>query len=342
VRTTDVRADPGTAGGRYLEIDALKAIGILSVVLIHSVVAPLPELQTPGERWLLAATRFAVPGFLLASGFLYSSRRAIPFEVTSGRLRRVLLPYLLASAVAQARRFLLGGPISLDTIAYDFLTGSSLNIYYYVFVLFWLILSAPLLARMPGRLLLFAFPLLLGFQVADELGMFHLGTTWGWRNPLRWGAYFLLGWLLRLHHSEWSPWVRVSRRWLGPALVLLVAAAWVAMARLDQPLAGLAAWFHTYLILCSIVVLVGRQRWRLPGLEWLSNATYPIYLYHLYFIWIAAEISSVGVPTATPPGPGGIGVFLVSRWAAGMAGSLALIAAARWCAGSRSRKWIGA
>jgi surface polysaccharide O-acyltransferase-like enzyme len=331
-----------TAGHRYTEIDAIKAIGILSVVLIHSVLAPLPELQTPGERWLLAATRFAVPGFLLASGFLYSTGRAIPFEVTARRLRRVLLPYLVASAIAQTRRFLVGGPISLDTIAYDLLTGSSLNIYYYVFVLFWLILSAPLLARIPGRLLLLALPLLLAFQVADELGMFHLATTWAWRNPPRWGAYFLLGWLLRLHYFEWSRWVRVSTRWHGPTLALLVAAAWIAMARLDQPLAGLAAWLHTYVILCSIVVFAGRPQWRSPILEWLSNATYPIYLYDLYFIWLATEMLSIWVPAAAHPGGGGIGAFLICRWAAGMAGSLALIAVARWCAGSRSRQWIGA
>ena len=65
VRGADIRADPATAGHRYREIDALKAIGILTVVLIHSVLAPWPELQSPGERWLLAATRFAVPGTAL-------------------------------------------------------------------------------------------------------------------------------------------------------------------------------------------------------------------------------------------------------------------------------------
>lgn len=339
---TDFHADQRTGGHRYSEIDAIKAIGILGVVLIHSVPTTWQEWQTPGERWLLAVTRFAVPSFLLASGFLYAARRKVPSDVTVRRLRRVLLPYLVASAVAQSRRFLLGGPMSLDTVAYDLLTGSSLNVYYYVFVLFWLILLVPLLARLPERLLLLALPLLMGCQVADELGTFDLSTAWAWRNPLRWAAYFLLGWLLRLHYPTWSQWVRVSGRWLGATLAALVAAAWIAMAVLDPSLAGLAAWFHTYAMIGCIVVLVSRAQGRSPTLEWLSNASYPIYLYHLYFIWMAAEILPARIPAEAFPGGGGVWALVASRWVAGIAGSLAVVAMTRWCAGSRSRKWLGA
>jgi fucose 4-O-acetylase-like acetyltransferase len=338
----DICGDPGSGGHRYTEIDAIKALGILTVVLIHSVPTPWQELQTPGERWLLAATRFAVPGFLFASGFLYATQLEVPWGVTAGRLRRVLVPYLIASAVAQIRRFLLGGPMSLDTVSYDLLTGSSLNVYYYVFVLFWLILATPVLARLPERLLLLALPVLLALQVADEMAVFHLSTTWSWRNPLRWGAYFLLGWLLRLHYSEWSRWLHISGRWLGATLACLVAAGWIAMAVLAQPVTGLVAWLCTYAMICSIVVFATKPRWRRPTLEWLSNATYPIYLYHYYFIWMAMEALPAWVPTEPLRGGGGVGVFLLSRWAAGMAGSLGLIAVARWCAQSRSRKWLGA
>jgi surface polysaccharide O-acyltransferase-like enzyme len=342
VRAACIHADPGTEGHRYIEIDAIKAIGILGVVLIHSVPTPWPALQTPGERWLLAATRFAVPGFLMASGFLYSTRGDLPSGATTGRLRRLLLPYLVASAAAQTRRYLMGGPISLDTIAYDFFTGSSLNLYYFVFVLFWLILSAPLLARLPDRLLVLAFPLLLALQVADEMGTLHLSATWAWRNPLRWAAYFLFGWLLRLHQSEWSRWVRSSGRWLGTTLASLVVVGWIGMAMLDQRPAALAAWLHTYLMICSIVVLASRAQWRSPTLEWLSNATYPIYLYHFYFIWMATETLSVWIPAEAAPGGSGVGALLAARWAAGMAGSLGMIAVARWYQGSRSREWLGA
>jgi len=339
---TGVDPGPGTAGYRYAEIDALKALGILTVVLIHSVSTPWLQSQTPGERWVLAVTRFAVPGFLFASGFLYSTRNAVPRATTVGRVRRVLLPYLVASAVAQARRYLMGGHISLGTIAYDLVTGSSLNPYYYVFVLFWLILLTPALARLPERRIPLVCTVLLALQVADELGIFHFSTTWAWRNPLRWGAYFVLGWLFRLHYSPWTRWVVASRRWLGTTLASLVAAAWIAMAALDQPLATIAAWLHTYAMICAIVVLARGPRRHSATLEWLSNATYAIYLYHIYFIWMATGIVWMWVPAAARPGQGGIGAFLFSRWAAGMAGSLGMIAVARRCAGSRSRQWLGA
>ena len=57
---------------RFAEIDALKAVGIVTVVLIHSFRSPFDPTVSPGEVWLGHLTRFAVPAFLMASGFLYA------------------------------------------------------------------------------------------------------------------------------------------------------------------------------------------------------------------------------------------------------------------------------
>ena len=84
---------------RLVPIDVLKGVGIVSVVWIHA--SSGPAIGEPGllERFLLQLTRFAVPAFLAASGYLYAARERVPGAVTRTRLRRVLLPYLLASAL---------------------------------------------------------------------------------------------------------------------------------------------------------------------------------------------------------------------------------------------------
>ena len=89
------------AAGRFSEIDHLKAIGILVVILIHSIRAPWDPRISQIEAWIGLATRFAVPGFLLCSGFLYATTARIPRTIVLRRLRRVLFPYLIVSLGAQ-------------------------------------------------------------------------------------------------------------------------------------------------------------------------------------------------------------------------------------------------
>ena len=72
---------------RYPEIDAIKAAGIVTIVLIHALRSPWDAGVSELERWLGHVTRFGVPGFLFASGFLYAGAPAD--SVTTGRrLRR--------------------------------------------------------------------------------------------------------------------------------------------------------------------------------------------------------------------------------------------------------------
>ena len=58
---------------RSPEIDALKVAGIVTVVLIHTMRAPWDPAVAPLEVWIGHATRFGVPAFLFASGFLYAT-----------------------------------------------------------------------------------------------------------------------------------------------------------------------------------------------------------------------------------------------------------------------------
>jgi fucose 4-O-acetylase-like acetyltransferase len=72
---------------RFHEVDLLKAVGILTVVLIHSLRSPWEPSISPLELWLGNVTRFAVPGFLVASGYLYATTAPIGWALTRRRLR---------------------------------------------------------------------------------------------------------------------------------------------------------------------------------------------------------------------------------------------------------------
>ena len=57
---------PGPASSgteRFAEVDWLKAVGILVVILIHTVRSPWEIGAAPVELWLGHVTRFAVPAF---------------------------------------------------------------------------------------------------------------------------------------------------------------------------------------------------------------------------------------------------------------------------------------
>lgn len=322
---------------RFLEIDALKAFGIVTVVLIHGLRPPWDPSLSALESWLGHVTRFAVPAFLLASGFLYATGDPVSPAITLRRLRRVAIPYLFVSAAAQGWWLWRGVESPTGRLCTDLLFGASFGPFYYVFVIFGLILVTPLLARLPARSLAPLAVALIAVQWAvDVTGLFGLGFFWHIRNPLLWWSYFLTGWLLRQHYDA-------VRRWISSRRVALVTGLLVAVALLTAASGAggprlairTAAWLNIYAILSLILALFcGRERASVP-LRVLSEATYAIYLCHLFFVYGARLIFPLRseqaglLPIAVP-------------WAAGLLGSLALIALLRAVLGERSRDVIGA
>lgn len=100
---------PGKAAPEHLGSDRsasigfLKAIAIVTVVAIHSFQI-FGERQPPGAVVVMGvATRLAAPGFFLAAGFLAERASTRPAgSYLAARLKRLLLPYLIASSVTLA------------------------------------------------------------------------------------------------------------------------------------------------------------------------------------------------------------------------------------------------
>ena len=322
---------------RFAEVDVLKAAGILGVVLIHSLRAHFHPQLSWQEAWMLELLRFAVPGFLAVSGFLYATLQPVPWRQTGRRLRRILIPYLVASIAAECFWRVLGAGAQTGSILEDLLVGAAFGPYYYVFLIVVLVLVSPSLPLLPRRALpiLFALCFLAQGLLENDIGN-PPDLLWAIRNPLRWAAYFLAGWWLRLSYAAIAARVVRSRALWGLALggstlglaIFLGTELWPAA----RPT---ASWLEVWAILGLLFVLTcGRPPAPAP-VRALSDATYAIYLFHLFFV----------LPTQflIPAPPGSIALIpILLPWLAGMGGSLVIIGLGRLLLGRRARDWIGA
>ena len=324
-------------GVRYHEIDALKADAILVVVLIHSIRSPWNPWVSPAEKWIGEVTRFAVPAFFAASGYLYATTQKIPFATTRRRLKRILVPYLLASLMAQVFWVLHGRTPQIGVISEELLLCSSFGPYYFIMVIVFFVLAAPIFPRLHGRRLPIALLLLLLVQVSIETGLTPpLPIFWRIRNPFLWLGYFVLGWWARMHRDRLMASIGPHRLGLaGGLLALFIALAAATAAPLPHALVAALAW-GGILVAIALGFVSAAPAQRLPAvLRWLSDCSYAIYLFHLLFVYPARSRS-----------PLPRGVFdarnVALHWLAGVVGSALLIVLVRRLLGRRSRTLLGA
>jgi len=322
---------------RFAEIDALKSIGIVTVVFIHSIRAPFDPTISSIEIWLGHLTRFGVPAFLAASGFLYAAGATDAKHATLQRLRRIGIPYLVISAIAQLWWSIQGKPTETGSWVADLLLGGSNTGYYYVFIIVGLVVVTPLFARLPGAAMAgLALVLVAAQWYVDAASGMLLSFFWHIRNPLLWWAYFTLGWVVRLHYDAILAWIEPRRNGsmlaLGSLVVVLSAGCALEGPRL---LVRTAAWLDVYAI-CGLIFAATCGKERIPAvMRSLSDSTYAIYLLHMFFVVAAQDLF--------PPRPRHATLLAIGvPWVAGVLGSASVIAGLRAVLGKRSRDWIGA
>jgi len=328
---------PPGGPARFVEIDALKVAGILTVILIHSIRAPWDPRISSTEVWLGIVTRFAVPGFLFCSGFLYATTKAIGVQTVMRRMRRVLIPYLICSIGAQIWWFLTGQGHAFDAIVQEILFGSSFGPFYYVFVHFFLVLFAPLLALLPSVALAGLTVLTIACQGwLESSTTLFLPIFWHIRNPMLWWGYFLLGWMIRLHHDRVRRWIGARRGVILALLTLAIMACTGLASSTDRnEWIRAAMWLDIHAILAFIFVATCGRSSLPSSVAVLSDATFAIYLLHLFFVYGAERFFQPAINEFDP-------LVVTGYWSAGLFGALAVIALVRALFGSRSRDIIGA
>lgn len=337
------KPEQSKGASRHPEIDWIKAIGIVTVVLIHSLPSAFFGQISAIDFWIGEVTKFAVPGFLACSGFLFGgSRSSRKFSAVQARVKRLLLPYTTFSiaALCLTKIWAASGIYIEDKTSFvlKLLFGSAVGPYYYVFVIVYLVLLTPLISRIPQRAFPFALAaalllqLLTDVQICPRLPMF-----WHFRSPVRSLGPFLLGWGVSLCHESLAEHIQERRRMWLALMSTLFALGWAGLAMLliDSKASLALRWSQCYVTLALIFVATVRTQEAPDLICWLSNASYPIYLGHLFFVTPVLAFF-----------PYTIGSFDVERilaaWAAGLGNSALLVLLGRLFLGEeRARTWIG-
>ncbi len=280
---------------RYTAIDVLKASAIVTVIWIHAFL-PWWREQVGLFRWLGSLTRFAVPGFFFAAGFLHFQPTPMDGKLVWRWLRRLLSPYVVASLIAVVAQAVYLRSVTWQEAARELLLGNAVGVYYFVPPFAGAVLLAAAVARWRSlERPLFGLFLLTGLLC--ELGVIS-GHSWFWdaRDPLRWWGYFLAGWLLAGRVDTVRAWGVGVRRRVGAALfgiviALCLVAAW-ASPEGQGPTWMALEYLRLYALVFGVFLLAFDARER-AAVRWLSAATYPIYLYHFFFIGVYRELFAV-------------------------------------------------
>jgi peptidoglycan/LPS O-acetylase OafA/YrhL len=321
---------------RYPELDVLKAVAIVGVVLIHA----LPPFWVPGSHGMaLELTRFAVPSFLAVSGFLYYQPQPVSLQVLRRRLRRILPPYVCVSLTAYVYGLVRPEHVTTHSLIRGLLLANMFGVYYYVFVLIELLCLTWMFSRMSRRAVFGLFAITSGLLVWMMLSAWdtRMDTIWLLRNPLLWAPWFLLGWVAAAHRQAVLAFASRHRQAILLACIAVIA-AWVTLF-LTGMLAGRAQRTAGVPLMAATMVGVfafARGKQNNPRLiDATSESTYAIYLLHPFFTQEVLHFLAPWSPAASA-------VSIVLAWAGGLLGSAITITVARRLLGPYSRDVIGA
>lgn len=329
---------------RYPEIDYIKVTGILAVIVIHCI-RPVWHLAVSEiEEVLNQNLRFAVPGFLFCSGFLYAQTRPLDFRVTLSRLKRIVVPYLIASAGAELYHAWRGAPRAADLVFYDIAVGNAFGHYYYVFIIVFLALATPFFAKLSFRGIVVLTTMIclnqiyfVALSAMDDGKITDLKELfWVTRSPLIWWNYFLFGWIVRHRYDTIRVWVTRYRPALVAILVLISTGLVAVIASPPTPMFhAFASWLQIPVMIAAVFSLTCGVRHMPTFLIRISEATYAIYLYHMFFLLPAEPYLRFPIYVLDP-------TILASRVAIGIVCPFLMIVAAKRLLKDKARLLLGA
>lgn len=331
---------------RWPEIDLIKAVSILAVILIHSISSGMGH-QNRLEKVLGTWALFAVPSFLFAAGFLFDKTDRSTWLVARKLVQRLLPPYLFWSVVMLGLRALRFGPtLGLSSgwqLLAMFAFGQTGNIYYFIFVIGYLYTFSLWLRHWPLRWIsvLWCVELLSMIVFYARLQWFMPKAPdlfWPvlFRHPIVHTLPYLTGWLVAVHYDRIRSWLAGRAR----GIVVGVFVADVFLVGLLQvvsqnPWVKYLTQIHIYVWLFGLICTGIRFPSRSRTIRFLSASSYAIYLIHFPLTCAVAELWKGG------PFEGSV-LAIVVTWSTALIATVMIIVGFQRLLGKRSRVLIGA
>jgi len=232
-----------TAGEKNIQaLEFARALAILAVILIHSGALFLADHADATLSRILFAARFAVPLFIMVSGYLHNKRpESVPRHIhyksfVTKRLKRIIVPYLSFSVLYMAIRVFIEqtGPLhSFVQTKYDSLERISSAIFlvrenpaghlYFLPLLFFIIILFCFVSEFIKN----RHSLLIACFAASMLAYAVDGNIYLSLNPVKGIGFYALGYYTRLQLHERSAHRTTFSLFfgslLGYVLVLLLA-----------------------------------------------------------------------------------------------------------------------
>ena len=286
---------------REYKLDFLRALAIISVLIIHAVLFYEPSEKIGIEMlvggWLTMTVRPCIAIFLFLSGYLFKTDfKDVSYLIK--KYKRVILPYLFFSLITLIIRgktqiidYITSRPVD---ILIDILIGNTWGIYYFVFVIVFIYALAFFILKTPQfrvhlisiTLLLFVLNLLQGAYYNSLINILNIANTefarfYSERFLLSWPFFFFLG--------------IIFKKYNGQLLIdnhkSLVTYCWIYIFTIYSFLYFIGvdnidvfnSVIGTFYSLATIAFLL-QFNIRNEFLNFLSKISYSIYLSHILFI----------------------------------------------------------
>jgi len=257
----------------------------------------------------------ALPVFLFVSGFYVAftnkdrkGREA--WGLVLGRMRWLLLPYLLWSSLVLLEGYYDGRSYDFWKIVNIYLTGGAAAPYYYVPLIVQLYLLSPFILPMvrkhPVGILLLGFLLQIVVAISWYLPWFGVSGSamepamsllrqW---PPLAYAAWFIMGMVASVHLNAFERLLSRHKRWLLLALALgfvLGQVEWGALIHLSgkewlSPQLTIMNKFFVLLVLLSFLCFKGINPIDPSVAEFIGIRSYGVYLIHAPVLEFSARV----------------------------------------------------
>lgn len=297
---------------RLYEMDMLRGIAIIGVILIHITAVTFHESQGVSEAFLIAVnqiSRFAVPVFLFLSGLgLAISNRSEEgyFHFLWRRISKIVPLYLIWTTVYLLFKSIFE-PVSFMVILKGILTGETFYHLYYVPLIILFYILYPFVKRVATSNV--AMLLILILTITSQLSSEWLGLEIA-NNPLNllnWCIYFPSGIWFASHLDDIKNKLRTYSNLISVGLVLacvgIVTETFIYLnfgsnfANSSTSMRP-SVILYTFIFIGFMMVREWKENMLFTNIEKLSRLSYGIYLSHalILTVWVKlVEISGVQI-----------------------------------------------